>query len=414
MIALAAAFGVLVCGWACSRLPAQYTAVAVVQRDYPRQPPERPARASDQDFAPARLLKEITAPAALNAVLHEHPAITADLDENQPLEDLRSRITAGVEPFSEASDRVWIRAAGSTPLLARQLSAQLAQQFVLRASRDTATKNQEECLTTAKRRLQEVESAWNLARQQLRELEAEREFSRDDATGARLGRAQEALEIARAQRDRIHQALSDPRARLRVTPPLVNPARHAEPSLAEATLARYIERREELAATFTPQHPAVRVLDQKIATLAHESGVTDQALAVVYKSVTNAPTSEHSALESRLRELDEKIVHLEEEATAASVDRDRQDRGLRDRLAAAQARAAAMGQERARVMDDVQRLRLAGNELLCSRSRLTVLDRADPSLRFEGYQRRRWFLAGAFCWLSLAGAATIVVLREQR
>ncbi|MFO0946909.1 MAG: hypothetical protein U1D30_13350 [Planctomycetota bacterium] len=411
LIAVVATAGVLVCGWASSCLPAHYTAISIVQRDFAPAANESP-RSSARELDPAKLLKEIAAPVVLNAVLHEQPAISAELDENHPLEDLRSRVTAGIEPLSAGSDRVWIRVAASTPKLAEQLSGQLARQYISRASRDAGSRNQEECLQEARRKLQALDATWNVARQELRELEAEREFTRDDATGVRFAKLQESLAIAKAQRDRIQQAISDPRNQLSLTPPLVNPARHTEPSLAEATLARYIERRDELAATFTPQHPAVRALDQKIAVLARESGLNEQTLTVAYKT---SATTESSPLANRLAELDRKILGLEEDIATTATERERHDVALQDRLVKAYAQAESAGKEQARAREAVRRLEQASNSIVCRRATsLTVLDRADPSLQFEGYHRRRWFMAGAFCWLSLAGAAAFVVVRERR
>lgn len=415
-IVVASAVGVLVCGWLSSRLPAHYTAVAQVQRSFPAsalQPSAPPAlRAPERDVA--KLLKEISAPASLTAVLRENPTVSAELSDSHPLEDLRSRITVGHEPLSDTSDRVWIRVAASTPNLARQLSGQLARQYAVRASRDNSTKDREECLVTAQRQFQKADAAWNVGQQKMRELEAEREFTRDDATSAQLARLREQITIARAQRDRIAQAIGDPRAQLSVTPALTNPVR-GEPSLAQATLARYIERRDELAATFTPQHPAVLALERKISALAAESGMDNVATLVAYKTSSRSSVDQIETLQARCADLDQKISELEEQERVCTLEQEASQGAFKDRMLAAEQHADRLTVERANALREMQRLEYAASELRCTSAvHHSVLDRADSSVQFEGFRRRRWFLAGAFCWLSLTGTLAYLALRGRR
>lgn len=399
--------GVLVCGWVVSRLPSTVSAEASFKRFF-RKDMAGVARTSDEIKA------ELLALPAVIAFAEQNARVTGELDSQNAVSDLRDRITVTLQPFDAGSDAVTFRVSGSSPAWCREIAQRMTHLYVENGKSSETYREHAAQFARAEAKFQQAEAEWHSAQSSLHDLEAELEFAQGDETAHSLQEIRLKLEKLTAQRDRFRKVLHSPVLQMPMAPPLVHPARGESPTIAAAALGRYLQRREELAATYTAQHPAVISLDRKIAELSRQCQGDEIQTVAAYTSAPPSQTSVDRALiDRKIAECERKMAELaaSEAELAARVEGWQQ--GAEQRAQLERQRAEKASRNRLLAMHEMAK---ASDAIRHAERHQTVhfsLTEGDANVRYEGWDRRKWYLAVLAPWLTAMGLLTSFTIRRN-
>lgn len=398
--------GVLVCGWVVSHLPTSFSAQAKFKRFF-RPDIANVARTSEEIVA-----ELITTPTII-ALAEQNARITSELDPKDALTDLYSRLHADILTYDAGSDQVSIRVTGSSAAWSREIALRLVQAYVDSRKNSETYREHAANFAAAEARFQQAESEWNAAQASLRQLEAEQEFAQGDETSSRLQEIRTELDKVVALRDRYRRILSDPVLRMPVAPALVHPARAEPPTMVSAALDRYIQRREELAATYTAQHPAVISLDRKIAQLSAQGGSDDIQPVSGYAPASQVSVDRELLLR-KISECEARLVGLAQEEAELAARVEGWQQSAEEHWQEQKQRAEIASRERLLAMHQMSKASDAIRNAERHQAVHYTLIQGDPAVRYEGWDRRKWYLAVLIPWLACMGLLMVLTIRRKK